>query len=97
MIYIMPERSLDFTGVAAESVNDLITLHKGKELQSEAERLAMSISNCVGSRITFTSRYFKERFEHRFGEFFEKRGINLSHPKSGYKPARYDELYRSRK
>ena len=94
MIYIAPNRSLDFDGVAADAVNDLITYHKDDGRAPDTIKLALSIHNCVGARVTFTSGHWLYHFKHLFGEWFERKGINLSAPATGIKPARYDDIYK---
>ena len=94
MIYIAPNRTLDFDGVAAEAVNDLITLHKEDGRGPDTIKLALSIHNCMGARITFTSRHWLNHFSHLFGDYFEAKGVNLGAPRGSFKPARYDEIYK---
>lgn len=57
-------------------------------------KLALSIHNCIGARVTFTTGHWLRHFEHLFGEYFEAKGINLSAPKRDFKPARYDVIYK---
>lgn len=94
MIYIAPNRSLDFNGLAADAVNDLITLHKEDGRGPDSIKLALSIHNCIGARVTFTTKHWLGHFKHLFGDYFEAKGINLSAPGSGIKPARYDQIYK---
>jgi len=93
MITISEYRRLDMSGLAAEAVDDLILLTKGEGRHPDAIKLALSIASCVGSRVTFTTQHWKRHFEHLFGDFFVDRGINLSAPESGIKPAHYDQKY----
>lgn len=94
MIYIAPNRSLDVSGPAAEAVSDLITFHKDDGRAPDTIKLALSIHNCIGARITFTSNHWLMHFSHLFGDFFKSRGVNLSAPGAGIKSARYDEIYK---
>lgn len=94
MIHIAPNRSLDFDGVAADAVNDLITFHKDDGRGPDTIKLALSIHNCIGARVTFTSNHWLIHFKHLFGDFFEGRGVNLSAPGQGIKPGRYDQIYK---
>lgn len=94
MIHVVPHRSLDLDGIAAEAVHDLITLHKEDGRGPDTLKLAMSIHNCVGARVTFTSNHWLGHFKHLFGDYFESKGVRLSAPATGIKPARYDEIYK---
>lgn len=93
MITINDNRRLDMSGLAAEAVDDLILLTKGEGRHPDAIKLALSVAACTGSRITFTTQHWLRHFKHLFGDYFADRGINLSAPESGIKPAHYDQKY----
>lgn len=73
MIYVAPNRALQFSGVAADVVNDLITLDQS----GEAIKMALCIHNCVGAGITFTNPMWAAKWMHRFGDTFKEKGIRV--------------------
>lgn len=73
MIDIGYNRVLNFQGVAADAVNDLIAT----DASGEAIKLALCIHNCVGATITFTNPMWAGKWGHKFGEYFRDKGINL--------------------
>lgn len=73
MIYVAPNRALQFSGVAADVVNDLITLDQS----GEAIKMALCIHNCVGAGITFTNPMWAAKWAHRFGDTFKEKGIRV--------------------
>lgn len=107
-IKIADKRYLNFTGVAAEAVNDLITLDKS----GDAIKMALCIHNITGARITFTNPKWAGVWGSKFGNYFRSKGVNLgpSSPRARFvsfdehvnlneesvapsKPGAYEEYY----
>ncbi len=72
-IKIAEIRYLNFSGVAADVVHDLITLDK----TGGAIKMALCIHNITGSRITFTNPKWAGMWGSKYGDFFRKKGINI--------------------
>lgn len=105
MILIAPNRVLQFSGPAADTVNDLITLDQS----GDAVKMALCIHNCAGAGITFTNLMWAAKWAHRFGDTFRENGIRIGpsvrrgNQDDGFpmndetvpasKPGAYEEIY----